>query len=84
MNELTSFVVSSLLACVKSVCARVCRERWVKCKNEERWGGEGGKLFLFSLLPPPSIFHFFNSPSNVRAITRLKTERLLRWLVPCT
>lgn len=62
----------------------MCRERSLKCKNEERGDGEEGKLFLFSLPPPPSIFHFFYSPSNVPAITRLKTERFLRWLVPCT
>ena len=65
----------------------MCRERSVKCKKEESGEGEGGKLFLFFLfsLPPPlSIFHFFYSPSNVRAITRLKTEHLLRRLVPCT
>lgn len=62
----------------------MCRERSLTCKNEERGDGEEGKLFLFSLPPPPSIFHFFYSPSNVPAITRLKTERFLRWLVPCT
>ena len=59
------------LTCIASVSVRVWRESWDESKKKE-WRGRGrGEKFL--LFPSPSLFHFFCSRSNFRAITRLET-----------
>ena len=55
--------------------ARLAREqeRGMKGKGGGGGGGENRRKLLFSPPPPPSIFHFFCSRYNFRAITRLGT-----------